>query len=1241
MSVIFKNRVPITSRNTEPPPRWRYQVARQIKTLSFSIIGLSTLLSVGNVSAGTDKVTICHKSKDTLTISKSALKAHLAHGDTMGACETDGTLSAQPTPQPPSDLTVVPQSWNFGSVKIGNSSAERTFLLFNGTASLLQLGVIDEFANITTTTDEFGTVTTAYSDEFGNIATGDGCSNTEIGGTSPWCLFTMVFEPEDPAGTKELDLFIPYEDEFGNSNTLTLPLNGISMPEETPPLTPENCASQATKTSSGPGFWSIVVGPITDSDVVLIDHVVTHVPPAIDVRALCVTSNGELQGTPSQNFCTTGSPVDGISVYAGELISNKGTIQTAIPEGIDDNTPIPPTTPPYDPDSGAHSSSTYCYDSGISFVDEGQNGGDILLEVLTGQISNDGGTIKASNGGAGYLEGGHGGSVTMYAQDINSIDGEIKAGHGREGNAHQPSWDGFWSTSDYGNKDVSGGDGGDVFIQAFHSLFVDDTNVDSGNGGQAGVWCSGDGCWLSNWNNDDPRWPTGTCNCPSGVTIATPTPGAGGDWTMTGPFFSFSGTGTAGGTVYFEPELMLSEPDMRISGENVVIFGGDDWVMKLDNLSENAISATFDITLAVGENGVIDLRGNTSTVLKAGGQVQIFSDTILLEPGVTLEDVIEAEGGIEVHPSKIIYRATLKSGKKWMTGKPGVMLPIDLILSNIGPKEDTYTLTVSDSEGWNKTALPSPITVQGLQHKTFGLGVILPSTVGATTVISVTATSQNDPSVVTTTKVRITVIAEDSNISVEIGETTLGGGSEPCPSTGVISGMCDNRGRSITDVTLESSASVTGGSIFGNIDSKGMISQATIGAGAILRGGKLSGNVTTRGELADFDFVGGELVCEDECKLSGTITNSSRVGGHFINPHFAADASMTGGLIKGRIFGEPGAPARLTNVEIGKGSQLRNVIIGDNVQLPDDVEWGKGVRFTHHEQIPDMELIDFLPTLLAAACELTGVDYPKCADFTADVHDPSDGILSAINDLPLFKDNGWILLQNSETGVFELTVEIDDLNIRAGLLPTSLKKTMATVDFEVGIAESIHFFTETDLDVLTQPALQAPIALQSILSALEIPEFTVQTNGNVRVPSGVEGLWFPIRPNWWTLQIDADAETGVSIIDSPYISVLLSMVFADNEGNKREQLLYPAVGYPELLYASAEEVSIGPYGVVDFEFEDQRYCGVMHYVVQPSTESGDTLKIESLSDLTGNGMDDFVLIYPNDEEQWMFSISCE
>jgi hypothetical protein len=33
-----------------------------------------------------EKVTVCHKGKNTLTIDQSALQAHLGHGDTQGAC---------------------------------------------------------------------------------------------------------------------------------------------------------------------------------------------------------------------------------------------------------------------------------------------------------------------------------------------------------------------------------------------------------------------------------------------------------------------------------------------------------------------------------------------------------------------------------------------------------------------------------------------------------------------------------------------------------------------------------------------------------------------------------------------------------------------------------------------------------------------------------------------------------------------------------------------------------------------------------------------------------------------------------------------------------------------------------------------------------------------------------------------------------------------------------------------------
>ena len=37
-------------------------------------------------SGSSDKVTVCHKEKRTLTIGESSLEDHLAHGDSLGAC---------------------------------------------------------------------------------------------------------------------------------------------------------------------------------------------------------------------------------------------------------------------------------------------------------------------------------------------------------------------------------------------------------------------------------------------------------------------------------------------------------------------------------------------------------------------------------------------------------------------------------------------------------------------------------------------------------------------------------------------------------------------------------------------------------------------------------------------------------------------------------------------------------------------------------------------------------------------------------------------------------------------------------------------------------------------------------------------------------------------------------------------------------------------------------------------------
>ena len=53
-----------------------------------AIVGLVMASSV-LASNGQDKVEICHKGKNTLSIGAPAVEAHLAHGDTIGACGSD------------------------------------------------------------------------------------------------------------------------------------------------------------------------------------------------------------------------------------------------------------------------------------------------------------------------------------------------------------------------------------------------------------------------------------------------------------------------------------------------------------------------------------------------------------------------------------------------------------------------------------------------------------------------------------------------------------------------------------------------------------------------------------------------------------------------------------------------------------------------------------------------------------------------------------------------------------------------------------------------------------------------------------------------------------------------------------------------------------------------------------------------------------------------------------------------
>ena len=52
-------------------------------------VALFVLSGFGREAFAADKVTVCHKGIKTASVAAAALSAHEAHGDTIGACDTD------------------------------------------------------------------------------------------------------------------------------------------------------------------------------------------------------------------------------------------------------------------------------------------------------------------------------------------------------------------------------------------------------------------------------------------------------------------------------------------------------------------------------------------------------------------------------------------------------------------------------------------------------------------------------------------------------------------------------------------------------------------------------------------------------------------------------------------------------------------------------------------------------------------------------------------------------------------------------------------------------------------------------------------------------------------------------------------------------------------------------------------------------------------------------------------------
>jgi hypothetical protein len=539
--------------------------------------------------------------------------------------------------------------------------------------------------------------------------------------------------------------------------------------------------------------------------------------------------------------------------------------------------------------------------------------------------------------------------------------GEIKAGDGGSGSHYgAPGGDALVLGRNTTNQGIiQAGKGGDV------------TGDGTGQGGQGGltqIWgkLGGEGHLYNQNGAQALAGDGGHCRQPTSQIG-----GRGGNlWLVSLPdVYLSNGIQRAGqgghhgcqqrgedGWVQIEPQIIdLSGPQTRISGGDITIFGGNDWVLDLSNTSQQLLDASGHITLAVGAGGRIDLRGNHDILLRANGQINLFADEIQLDPGTPLRDLMTANQ-IVVGPAQVLRDVSLV-GAQHVVGQPRTALPITLTLSNNAPQTDTYDLKISNTAHWVFDPPGATVTVAGLTSTAIDIHLTLPATEGATNRLIVTAISQADPQITATAQVPVTVMSQAPLIDTRsLNEFLVTQGmnhlipvpydavtttvvvtatSDQCPlQHRVIDHICRNHQQVLRDINFGPNARVAGGKLAGINHNQGWLSQITIEPDAQVNGGILTGWIVNHGTLTDIEFVGERITGGT---LAGTVVNNSSIGGVLADLSLAPGAVIHGGIIAGKITGQCDAPARLEQVIVQPGSQLSCVVLGKDVILPADV----------------------------------------------------------------------------------------------------------------------------------------------------------------------------------------------------------------------------------------------------------------------------------------------------------------
>ena len=421
---------------------------------------------------------------------------------------------------------------------------------------------------------------------------------------------------------------------------------------------------------------------------------------------------------------------------------------------------------------------------------------------------------------------------------------------------------------------------------------------------------------------------------------------------------------------------------------------------------------------------------------------------------------------------------------------------------------------------------------------------------------------------------------------------------------GTLAGKLTNKG-TFVDVKLSENTEIEGGRLQGNItgaaNGYAQLDNLEIVDNSQLSNVSLGNNVTFGKGLTfkDVRFMGASI---SNAKLEGTIRTASSAT-VIKDVVLGAKAQIIGGKLAGTIKGDNTDRALLQHLKIEPNSQLSEVIISDGVDIEAGVNLGTGVQFTTADNIPfNVDLTQTLPSFTNSVA----------VDLSADPVVDGKGLLVSINDLPAFTANK--MDQSDKDGNLKLKVE----DLTFAVTPVKVKRVDSKdQSVRLGFGNSVYFKTDDGIEVEAHPAVQDLTTLKTLLAAIELPKINISKEGNIQIPV-TDKLWFSGRA---ALSSKASEE---QIIGFKVKGDLVVLVFEDKDGQKREQVLYPAPAS-----ALNEESSLTEEGILSF----RTYKGRLDYSVE-NGEATESLTVSEIADSNG----DFLITYPEGYTQKLFAL---